>query len=94
MRETPANLNSQDAFISRIHVQLFYKDFTDEERQKVWMTFVTKLTKERGKYIRITMDAKDYIRGAEIRAVKWNGREIRNGEIFLNQASLDVDNLF
>ncbi|KAJ4410998.1 hypothetical protein N0V82_009102 [Gnomoniopsis sp. IMI 355080] len=67
-----------DAFISRIHVQLFYKDFTDEDRQKVWMTFVDKLNRERGKYIRVTMDAKDYIRGTEIRAVQWNGREIRN----------------
>lgn len=61
-------------------MQLFYPDFTDDERQKVWMTFVAKLTKERGKYIRVTMDAKDYIRGAEIKAIKWNGREIRNGE--------------
>lgn len=78
-------MSTQDAFISRIHVQLFYKDFTDEERQQVWMTFSQKLTKERGKYIRVTVDAKDYIRGAEVRAVKWNGREIRNGEtvIFL-----------
>lgn len=40
-----------------------------------------KLTRERGKYIRITTDAKEYIRGAEVRAVRWNGREIRNGKI-------------
>lgn len=70
----------KDAFISRIHVQLFYPDFTDDERQQVWMTFVQKLTKERGKFMRISMDAKDYIRGNEVRSVKWNGREIRNGE--------------
>ncbi|KAG6354620.1 hypothetical protein INS49_004638 [Diaporthe citri] len=67
-----------DAFISRIHVQLFYPDFTDDERQQVWMTFMQKLTKDRGKFMRISMDAKDYIRGNEVRSVKWNGREIRN----------------
>lgn len=72
---------SKDAFISRIHVQLFYPDFTDDERQQVWMTFMQKLTKERGKFMRISMDAKDYIRGNEVRSVKWNGREIRNGKL-------------
>lgn len=70
----------QDAFISRIHVQLFYKDFSDNERQQVWEMFMKKLTKDRGQYIRVTMDAKEYIRGADVRAVKWNGREIRNGK--------------
>lgn len=43
------------------------------------MTFMQKLTKDRGKFMRISMDAKDYIRGNEVRSVKWNGREIRNG---------------
>lgn len=45
------------------------------------MTFMQKLTKDRGKFMRISMDAKDYIRGNEVRSVKWNGREIRNGEL-------------
>lgn len=40
-----------------------------------------KLTKERGKFLRISMDAKDYVRSNEVRSVKWNGREIRNGEL-------------
>lgn len=72
-----------DAFISRIHVQLFYPEFTDEQRQLVWKTFMEKLARERGDYIRLNIDAKEYIRGTEMRAVQWNGREIRNGEIFL-----------
>lgn len=62
-------------------MQLFYPDFTDDERQQVWMTFMQKLTKERGKFLRISMDAKDYIKSNEVRSVKWNGREIRNGEL-------------
>lgn len=43
------------------------------------MTFVNKFTKDRGKYMRVSMDAKDYIKGKEVQAIKWNGREIRNG---------------
>lgn len=62
-------------------MQLFYPDFTDDERQQVWMTFMQKLTKERGKFLRISMDAKDYIKSNEVRSVKWNGREIRNGKL-------------
>lgn len=73
-----------DAFISRIHVQLFYPEFTDEQRQLVWKTFMDKLARERGDYIRLNIDAKEYIRGTEMRAVQWNGREIRNGEMFLS----------
>ncbi|KAK3683413.1 P-loop containing nucleoside triphosphate hydrolase protein [Podospora appendiculata] len=67
-----------DAFISRIHVQLFYDEFTDSQRQEVWQTFIRKLARERGDSIRLNIDAKEYIRGSEMRAVKWNGREIRN----------------
>ncbi|KAJ9142057.1 ATPase (AAA) domain protein [Pleurostoma richardsiae] len=67
-----------DAFISRVHVQLYYPDFTDDQRQKVWQTFLDKLSRERGDYMRISMDAKDYVYGSAMRALKWNGREIRN----------------
>ncbi|ROW17124.1 hypothetical protein VPNG_01370 [Cytospora leucostoma] len=67
-----------DAFISRIHIQLLYKDFTPEERKKVWMTFVHKLTRERGNYIRVSLTAKEYIEGREVQGINWNGREIRN----------------
>lgn len=67
--------------MSRVHVQLYYADFTDEERQLVWKTFTEKLARERGEYIRLNIDAKEYIRGAEMRALQWNGREIRNGKL-------------
>jgi SpoVK/Ycf46/Vps4 family AAA+-type ATPase len=70
-----------DAFISRIHVKLYYPDFTDDERQQVWKTFIDKLTKDRGHWMRVSIDAKDFIRGREMREVKWNGREIRNGTL-------------
>ncbi|KAI1659699.1 P-loop containing nucleoside triphosphate hydrolase protein [Daldinia decipiens] len=67
-----------DAFISRVHLQLYYSDFDDDQRRQVWQTFIDKLAKERGDCMRLNVDAKDYIRGAEIKALKWNGREIRN----------------
>ncbi|KAI8301174.1 hypothetical protein K4K61_009070 [Colletotrichum sp. SAR11_59] len=67
-----------DAFISRIHIQLYYPDFSDEERQKVWKTFINKLVRERGETIRLTIDAKEYIESTRMQGLKWNGREIRN----------------
>ncbi|KAJ4355596.1 uncharacterized protein N0V89_003616 [Didymosphaeria variabile] len=67
-----------DAFISRIHFLLGYPEFTDESRRKVWQTFISKLQRERGDYIRLNIDAKEYLDGKELRSVKWNGREIRN----------------
>ncbi|EFY96203.2 ATPase (AAA) domain protein [Metarhizium robertsii] len=67
-----------DAFVSRVHIQLHYDEFTDSQRQQVWHTFIDKLARERGSHMRLNIDAKEYIRGAEMRSVKWNGREIRN----------------
>lgn len=80
-----------DAFISRVHVQLYYRDFNDHERQRVWNTFIDKLDKdskdsESGKaYMRVHISAKEYITGEDIRAIKWNGREIRNGKYTLRE---------
>ncbi|KAF4484031.1 hypothetical protein CGGC5_v008297 [Colletotrichum fructicola Nara gc5] len=67
-----------DAFISRIHIQLYYPDFSNDERQRVWKTFIDKLARERGDTIRLTIDAKEYIESTRKQGLKWNGREIRN----------------
>lgn len=67
-----------DAFISRIHIQLYYPDFSEDERQRVWKTFIDKLARERGETIRLTIDAKEYIKSTRKQGLKWNGREIRN----------------
>ena len=69
-----------DAFISRIHVPLYYPDLSEDDRKKIWRNFFNKLTKERGDIMRVPIDTKDYTNGQEVRALKWNGREIRNGE--------------
>lgn len=73
-----------DAFMSRVHIQLYYPEFTEKEREMVWKTFTDKLQRERGDTIRLNIDAKEYIRGADMRAVEWNGREIRNGKLSLD----------
>ncbi|KAK7984336.1 hypothetical protein PG989_011738 [Apiospora arundinis] len=67
-----------DAFISRVHVQLYYPDFTDDQRQLVWKTFIDKLERERKGYMRLSMAAKEYIKESRKSNLKWNGREIRN----------------
>jgi hypothetical protein len=67
-----------DAFISRVHVQLYYPDFTDEQRQLVWKTFIKKLERERKGYMRLSLAAKEYIQKSGMSNLKWNGREIRN----------------
>ena len=68
-----------DAFISRIHVVIHYADFQDSERERIWMNFFKKLEDER-KDIQISQKVKRYVlTDPEMKGIKWNGREIRNG---------------
>lgn len=60
-------------------MQLYYPDFTEDERQRVWQTFIDKLSRERGDTMRMTIDAKEYIASTRKQGINWNGREIRNG---------------
>lgn len=70
-----------EAFVSRIHMQIYYNEFDDKERDGVWNTFFDKLEAERHDRMRITQGAKEYTQvDPELRALRWNGREIRNGE--------------
>lgn len=69
-----------DAFISRVHLKLYYPNFTPEQRKQVWQTFVDKLKEERGDYIRLHISAEEHLESKEMQALDWNGREIRNGE--------------
>ena len=69
-----------EAFISRLHIQIHYPEFEDEDRDRLWDTFFQKLEEDRETTMRITQSAKDYVQSQELRALRWNGREIRNGE--------------
>lgn len=78
-----------EAFISRIHIQIYYAEFQDEDRVKVWDTFFEKLEDERETTMRIQQSTKDYTQSEELRVLKWNGREIRNGELPKGNVSLE-----
>ncbi|KAI0850005.1 hypothetical protein F5Y00DRAFT_268766 [Daldinia vernicosa] len=68
-----------DAFVSRVHVVIHYKDLDDEYRRKIWNQFFDKLEAERGKTMRIDNSARRYVlEDPKIANIKWNGREIRN----------------
>ncbi|KAH8658138.1 P-loop containing nucleoside triphosphate hydrolase protein [Xylariales sp. PMI_506] len=67
-----------EAFVSRIHVQIYYPEFGNEQRSLVWNRFFEKLEEDRETTMRIHQAAKDYIESEELMALKWNGRQIRN----------------
>ncbi|RYO75025.1 hypothetical protein DL764_010597 [Monosporascus ibericus] len=69
-----------DAILSRVHIQLFYPDLDEDQRYKMWMTFINKLEADRPS-MQIKYALKEYLRSSEIRDFKMNGREIRNGEL-------------
>ncbi|KAJ4362286.1 hypothetical protein N0V83_010379 [Neocucurbitaria cava] len=82
---------SDEAVWSRIHATIYYDDFTDEQRQKIWNTYFDKLEQERGDEIRVLESAKDYVTEAQaVKDLKWNGREIRNAfQIAVNLAQAE-----
>ncbi|KAK8867396.1 P-loop containing nucleoside triphosphate hydrolase protein [Apiospora arundinis] len=69
-----------DAFISRIHVVIYYEDLGEPERKQIWKQFFDKLERERKDSIIVESRAKHFVlNDTEIRKIPWNGREIRNG---------------
>ncbi|KAI1265447.1 hypothetical protein F5Y18DRAFT_386613 [Xylariaceae sp. FL1019] len=74
------------AFMSRIHVALHYKNLRDEDRERIWANTFERLERESNGSIRISNAARGLLlNGADdnaarsrLRALKWNGREIRN----------------
>ena len=74
-----------DAFVSRIHVQLGYDKLDEVARQHIWTNNFDMLADNalvRDKAIRVAQSAKEYVEESEmLRRLEWNGREIRNGEV-------------
>ncbi|KAI1079829.1 ATPase [Whalleya microplaca] len=67
-----------DAFVSRIHVVIHYKDLGEVERRKIWEQFFDKLARERP-HICVPRKTRNYVLNAsEMTRLEWNGREIRN----------------
>ncbi|CEL11686.1 hypothetical protein ASPCAL14785 [Aspergillus calidoustus] len=71
-----------EAFMSRIHVQIGYDPLDEGSRQQIWDNHFKKLSRNReinGQEIRCSYDAKEFVRKSkDLQALKWNGREIRN----------------
>jgi len=71
-----------EAFRSRIHVALEYRELGDEDRRQIWRGNIDALMSDR---VAVTKEARDYVcYDKEVLGLKWNGREIRNGEFLKN----------
>jgi len=72
-----------EAFMSRIHVQIGYDPLDDDAREKIWDSFFAKLREHHengGLEIKYDYVAKEYVgKSSDVKSLKWNGREIRNG---------------
>lgn len=73
-----------EAFMSRIHLSLGYDKLNDNARSEIWDNMFQKLKddhKSGGPKIEYDYDAKNYVtKNEEVKALNWNGREIRNGK--------------
>lgn len=70
-----------EAFLSRIDVPIYYPEFNEAQRVGIWNTFFSKLEREREKDIRVSRPARTFVREDDtLLSLKWNAREIRNGE--------------
>jgi hypothetical protein len=69
------------AFTSRIHVALHYRRLSDEDRMRIWTNNFERLERDSAGKVYVSRSARDYALGGsdEARALRWNGREIRNG---------------
>ncbi|KAJ4408463.1 hypothetical protein N0V91_003114 [Didymella pomorum] len=77
-----------EAFLSRINA-LYYGDFSDADRQRVWNNYFDKLERER-EDIYVPESTKDYVTNKDVKALKWNGREIRNAfQVAVNLAQAE-----
>jgi hypothetical protein len=70
---------SDEAVWSRIHATIYYDDFENTARRKIWDTYFKKLKEDRGREIVMSEEARDFIESPKMEEAKWNGREIRNG---------------
>ncbi|KAL9118140.1 MAG: hypothetical protein Q9187_005319 [Circinaria calcarea] len=69
-------LQFDEAFVSRIHVALYYKPLRKADRIAIWENNIKRLKKQD---ILVTREAREYVcSSSKVLDLKWNGREIRN----------------
>ena len=66
-----------DAFISRVHLAIGYRNLSGEDRKRIWNGFFQKLIRERAGKIQIAPGAKRWVLEMAMNKEQ-NGREIRN----------------
>ncbi|KAI1131847.1 P-loop containing nucleoside triphosphate hydrolase protein [Nemania abortiva] len=67
------------AFTSRIHVALHYGPLSDTDRERIWINGFERVEREAAGRVHIAVAAREYAwSSADVRSLRWNGREIRN----------------
>jgi hypothetical protein len=83
-----------EAFMSRIHVQIGYDPLDDDSRAKIWNNHFKKLARnheEGGREIHYSIMAQEYVQNSTaLRDLQWNGREIRNGVLHSNILTVGI----
>ncbi|KFA53681.1 hypothetical protein S40293_03868 [Stachybotrys chartarum IBT 40293] len=65
--------------LARVHVALHYKDISDQDRERIWLSNFDRVTRETAGAAYVSSAAQAFIWGDDdLRALKWGGREIRN----------------
>jgi hypothetical protein len=80
-----------EAFTSRIHVSIQYKDLTNSDREKIWMNNFQRLENFKDRKIEVEAPVKTYVKESkDILELEWNGRDIRNGKSTAEEGNLLV----
>lgn len=72
-----------EAFMSRIHIQIGYDPLDDDSRKQIWMNNFKKLGEHErnGRRIEYAYSAKEFVmHSTALKSLEWNGHEIRNGK--------------
>ena len=72
-----------EAFMSRIHTQLYYPPLEEGQSMKIWETNLRKLQKRKRELMQINIDqilyfARSHFEKNIDKSTRWNGRQIRN----------------
>jgi hypothetical protein len=78
-----------DAFMSRIHIVIAYKQLDQDDRIQIWKQFFDKLRADKPDFHVLSRARKYVLTDQEMVELQWNGRQIRNGKHPILQLLLD-----
>lgn len=74
-----------ESFQSRIHVSLYFPQFNEFVRAKLWDRLLIALEKDHGN-LYIASNASKYIEEDDaVRELHWNGKQMQNGKSFVSE---------